>query len=80
MDDAGNGLRGARATPSPKLFELLRESYGLDGSDEAQERLGRVLTTDPGTGVMRHADAGYTEAVETAREHGIKIPMLDASS
>jgi len=47
-----------------------------DGSDEAQARLERVLTTDPGTGVMRHVDAGYGEAVDTARRFGIKIPML----
>jgi len=48
-----------------------------DGSDEADFRLERVLTTDPGSGVMRHADAGYDKAIETARKHGIKIPMLD---
>jgi urocanate hydratase len=45
-----------------------------DGTDDAAERLERVLTTDPGTGVMRHADAGYEEALETAREHGIDLP------
>ncbi|MHB0884418.1 MAG: urocanate hydratase [Bacillota bacterium] len=48
-----------------------------DGTAEAAERLQRVLTTDPGTGVMRHADAGYELAVKTAREKGIKLPMLD---
>ncbi len=47
-----------------------------DGTDEAAERLERVLTTDPGTGVMRHADAGYEEALETAREHGIDLPSV----
>ena len=47
-----------------------------DGSDLAAERLERVLTTDPGTGVMRHADAGYDEAIETAREHGIDLPSV----
>ena len=41
-----------------------------DGSADAAERLERVLTTDPGTGVMRHADAGYDEALDAAREHG----------
>ena len=46
-----------------------------DGSDDARQRLERVLTTDPGTGVMRHADAGYDRAVQTAREHGINLPM-----
>ena len=48
-----------------------------DGTLDAAERLERVLTTDPGTGVMRHADAGYTEAIEHAREHGLDLPSLD---
>ena len=48
-----------------------------DGSDAAAEKLDRVLTTDPGTGVMRHADAGYERAVEVARERGVQIPMLE---
>ena len=47
-----------------------------DGTPEAARRIERVLTTDPGTGVMRHADAGYTEAIEAARKGAIKIPML----
>ena len=47
-----------------------------DGSDLAAERLERVLTSDPGTGVMRHADAGYPRAIEVARERGVRIPML----
>jgi urocanate hydratase len=46
-----------------------------DGSDESERRLERVLTTDPGLGVVRHADAGYEEAVRFAREHGIARPM-----
>jgi urocanate hydratase len=50
-----------------------------DGSADAAERLERVLTTDPGTGVMRHADAGYAEAIEHAREHGLDLPSLGAS-
>ena len=45
-----------------------------DGTDDAAERLERVLTTDPGTGVLRHADAGYDEAKEAAREHGLESP------
>jgi urocanate hydratase len=45
-----------------------------DGSTDAAERLERVLTTDPGTGVMRHADAGYDEALDAAREHGLDLP------
>ena len=48
-----------------------------DGSDESERRLERVLTTDPGTGVIRHADAGYPEARRFAREHGIRRPMED---
>jgi urocanate hydratase len=48
-----------------------------DGTIEAAEKLARVLTNDPGTGVMRHADAGYAEALETARAKGIQIPMLE---
>ena len=46
-----------------------------DGSDEMEERLARVLTADPGTGVMRHVDAGYPEALEAARETGFEPPM-----
>jgi urocanate hydratase len=46
-----------------------------DGTDAAAERLGRVLTTDPGCGVMRHVDAGYDRAVEVAKERGVDIPM-----
>ena len=47
-----------------------------DGTDEAARRLERVLTTDPGTGVIRHADAGYDRAVEVARERGVRLPWL----
>ncbi len=50
-----------------------------DGSDDAAERLERVLTTDPGTGVMRHADAGYAEALEAARSSGLDLPSLPPS-
>jgi urocanate hydratase len=48
-----------------------------DGTPEADARLERVLTCDPGIGVARHADAGYPEALATAAEHGIRIPMRD---
>ncbi len=47
-----------------------------DGTDEADARLERVLTCDPGIGVARHADAGYPEAIRTATEHGLRIPLL----
>jgi urocanate hydratase len=46
-----------------------------DGSEAAARRLERVLTNDPASGVMRHADAGYPEAIECAREHGLRLPM-----
>jgi urocanate hydratase len=48
-----------------------------DGTPEAGEALERVLTNDPGTGVMRHADAGYPDAIDCARERGIDLPMAD---
>lgn len=47
-----------------------------DGSERADRRLGRVLTTDPGMGVARHADAGYNIAIDTAKEKNVDIPML----
>lgn len=48
-----------------------------DGTKEAEARLERVLTTDPGMGIVRHVDAGYESAKETAREKGVHIPMLE---
>jgi urocanate hydratase len=48
-----------------------------DGSEQGALRLERVLTNDPGTGVMRHADAGYERARRVARDRGVTIPMLD---
>lgn len=48
-----------------------------DGSPEAAVRLERVLTTDPGLGIVRHADAGYPQAIHFARQHHLKMPMLD---
>jgi urocanate hydratase len=47
-----------------------------DGTQAAARRLERVLTTDPGLGVVRHADAGYEQAIQAAKRHGIKMPML----
>ncbi|BBK65769.1 urocanate hydratase [Staphylococcus aureus] len=48
-----------------------------DGSERAERRLERVLTTDPGMGVARHVDAGYDIAIQTSKEKGIHIPMID---
>jgi urocanate hydratase len=50
-----------------------------DGTDAAAEKLARVLTADPGTGVMRHADAGYERALDVAAERGVRIPMTEAT-
>jgi urocanate hydratase len=47
-----------------------------DGTAAAGRRLERVLTSDPGMGIARHADAGYPEAIEAAHRMGVKIPML----
>jgi urocanate hydratase len=47
-----------------------------DGTEAAARRLERVLTTDPGLGIVRHADAGYPEAIQAAKKHGIRMPML----
>jgi urocanate hydratase len=47
-----------------------------DGTDAAAERLARVLVNDCGSGVMRHADAGYEEAIACAREHGLNLPCV----
>jgi urocanate hydratase len=48
-----------------------------DGSELAAEKLDRVLTADPGMGVIRHVDAGYDRAVEVAEERGVRIPMRE---
>jgi len=51
-----------------------------DGSDAAARRIARVLWNDPASGVMRHADAGYDEAISCAREHGLDLPMIPADA
>src|SRR4029450_7147774 len=48
-----------------------------DGTHDTSRRLQRVRTTDPGMGVIRDVDAGYEKAMEEAREHGVRAPMLD---
>ncbi|GAA1267791.1 hypothetical protein GCM10009589_21380 [Arthrobacter pascens] len=50
-----------------------------DGTDLAAEKLARLLTNDPGMGVIRHADAGYDRAVEVAKERGVRIPMHETN-
>jgi urocanate hydratase len=49
-----------------------------DGSERAEKALARVLVNDPGTGVMRHADAGYEKAIEVAKKRGLDLPMIDS--
>ena len=51
-----------------------------DGTPEAAARLERVLTTDPGMGIVRHADAGYPEAIAAAERHALQMPMLGRKS
>jgi urocanate hydratase len=51
-----------------------------DGTALADEKLDRVLTVDPGMGVIRHADAGYERAIEVAAERGVRLPMIDAAT
>jgi urocanate hydratase len=51
-----------------------------EGSDSCRQRLERVLTTDPGTGIVRHADAGYETAIDAARRHGIVLPMRESKA
>jgi urocanate hydratase len=47
-----------------------------DGTEMMAQRIERVLTTDPGMGILRHVDAGYDEAKQFAREHDVNVPML----
>jgi urocanate hydratase len=47
-----------------------------DGTPAAAQRIARVLWNDPASGVMRHADAGYDDAIACAREHGLKLPSI----
>ncbi len=49
-----------------------------DGTESAANRLGRVLTSDPGMGIIRHVDAGYERAEQTAKKFGVKVPMMEA--
>jgi len=49
-----------------------------DGTELAAEKLSRVLTNDPGTGVIRHADAGYERAVGVAADRGVRLPMRES--
>lgn len=65
----GSGMGGSISAGFTLVF---------DGTEATQGRIDRVLRTDPGIGVVRHADAGYAAAIELARERGLKAPMLEA--
>jgi imidazolonepropionase len=80
---AGGGIRATvAATRAADEASLLRQSRPrlaallADGTEAAARRLARVLWNDPASGVMRHADAGYPLAIETARRSGLDLPML----
>ena len=75
---------GGPADLLPRVVgEKLSQKWGqpvvivCDGTPEAAKRIARVLRNDPGTGVMRHADAGYEEAIATAKKAGLDLPMID---
>ena len=62
---------------APAKFYGNGEVAVADGTGMGDRRLQRVLTADPGTGVMRHADAGYEDAIAVARERGVDLPMVE---
>ena len=63
--------------PEDLLASVRRLSTVADGTPLAAQKLERVLTNDPGMGVIRHADAGYDIAVDVAHERGVRVPMLE---
>jgi urocanate hydratase len=67
----GGGVGIGRSIPAGQVCVA-------DGTPLAAEKIERVLTNAPGTGVMRHVDAGYEHARDVARERGLNVPMLDA--
>ena len=58
-------------------YPFMQDKICLDGSDDMQRRAKAVLTSDPGMGIIRHADAGYETAIENARKWNVDIPMLN---
>ena len=65
-----------RIPRQPGPVEPARLVILADGSESADQKLARVLWNDPATGVMRHADAGYEEAIDCARTHGLNLPSI----
>lgn len=75
--DPGIRMLWNKPSRSPSAISLeLRMVIVADGTPEAERRLERVLTADPATGVIRHADAGYELAIEVARAKGVDVPGL----
>ncbi len=70
-------LRMLMNSLDPAVAEKPDDLIVYGDTDSADRRLGRVLTADPGTGDMRHADAGYDLAVETANERSVDLPMVN---
>ncbi len=72
------GFRGLSSSDAPPAVSSPnRDTEGMPcGAPEIALVLDRVFTNDPGTGVMRHVDAGYDEAIECAKERGVDIPMM----
>ena len=66
-----------RLLPPPLPHDNAGMVVVADGTPEAAKRLERVLTSDPGMGVIRHADAGYQRAIDVADERGVRIPMRE---
>ena len=73
LDKAPGNSKGQRHA---EIGDAVRQHARRVGDGHAARRLERVLTNDPASGVMRHADAGYDIAIECAREYGLKLPML----
>ena len=61
-----------------RICKKIIKNYDIvaDGTEQAHQRIARVLWNDPATGVMRHADAGYDVAIKTAKNKGVDLPMI----
>ena len=81
MLSTAGGARGVWMHPGGGVGIGYSQHAGMvcvaDGTEMADRRLQRVLTADPGTGVMRHADAGYQDAIDIANRRGIDLPMIN---
>ena len=79
-EDAGSETGGSPFSTIEEAIEEIRAGRMVivcDGTPAAARRIERVLTNDPASGVMRHADAGYETAIRCAREQGLVLPMVN---